>query len=72
MKLGELNENCGKCKVINCCGEPFSEVCLCENIKLQDIEEDDYLFYRKIKDNILMKFIKVKPSAITLYSNDNG
>lgn len=52
MKLGLLNENCGRCKIISCCGEPFSEVCLCANEKLQNVEEDDYLnFYNECFEN---------------------
>lgn len=43
MKLMELDMHCGKCKVIDFCGEPYSNVCLCANEVLGNIEEEDYL-----------------------------
>ena len=29
MKIEELDQRCGECEIIDLCGEPFSEVCLC-------------------------------------------
>ena len=43
MKLKELDMRCGECKVIDFCGEPYSDICLCTNEAICDMEEDDYL-----------------------------
>ena len=47
MKLGELEQHCGNCKIIECCGEPWSDIMLCANLKFKDIEESDYMEFYK-------------------------
>lgn len=43
MKIGELDQHCGKCKIVSLCGEPYSDVCLCCNEKLENMQEDEYI-----------------------------
>lgn len=42
MKLGKLEMHCGECSVIELCGEPYEEICLCCNSTLEDMEEETY------------------------------
>lgn len=42
MKIGELEMHCGECSIIELCGEPFEEICLCANSTLRDMEEETY------------------------------
>jgi type II secretory pathway predicted ATPase ExeA len=42
MKIGELDQHCGDCTIIDLCGEPFSEVCLCGRDELKDSDESTY------------------------------
>lgn len=42
MKLRELEMHCGECSLIELCGEPFEEICLCTNSNLKDMEEETY------------------------------
>lgn len=43
MKIGELEQHCGNCKIIQYCAEPFDELCLCGVEALQEMEETDYI-----------------------------
>lgn len=43
MKIGELDQHCGNCKIIDYCAEPFDELCLCTDSRLNDVEEDKYI-----------------------------
>lgn len=49
MKIGELEQHCGNCTIMSLCGEPYSDVCLCANSQLADIDEDAY---KKMADSI--------------------
>ena len=42
MKIGELDQHCGNCSIIEFCGEPFDEVCLCCNSTLEDLTEEEF------------------------------
>lgn len=42
MKIGELDQHCGNCTIIDLCGEPFSEVCLCCREELEEADESTY------------------------------
>ena len=42
MKIGELNMHCGECGILELCGEPFSDICLCRNPNLEEITEEEY------------------------------
>lgn len=43
MKIGELDQYCGNCKIINLCGEPYSEICLCADERLKNVTEEEYI-----------------------------
>lgn len=43
MRIGELDQHCGDCKIIHLCGEPYSDICLCGNPKLENMTEDEYI-----------------------------
>ena len=45
MKIGELNQHCGECRIIELCGEPYSDICLCANPNLESITEEEYIEY---------------------------
>lgn len=42
MKIGELDQQCGNCKVLDYCAEPFDDLCLCTDSRLKDVEEEKY------------------------------
>ena len=43
MKIGELNMHCGECKLIDNCGEPYSDICICTESRFENVEEDKFL-----------------------------
>lgn len=43
MKIGELNMHCGNCKLIDHCGEPYSEIAICTEKRFKDVDEDKFL-----------------------------
>ncbi|WP_024346560.1 hypothetical protein [Lacrimispora indolis] len=43
MKIGLLDQHCGKCKLIDLCGEPYSDVCICGKIAFEEMTEAEYL-----------------------------
>lgn len=47
MKIGELEQHCGECDVVEYCGNPFC-YCLCNDERFSDTEEE---IYRKIAEN---------------------
>lgn len=57
MKIGELQDHCGNCKIISYCTEPFETPHLCTYDELEDVEEETYL---KIADNITEEEIEDK------------
>jgi len=62
MKIGDLNQHCGECKIIDLCGEPYSDICLCCNCELEDMSEEDYL----LRVEIIRKYQKRNWSNKTL------
>lgn len=53
MKICELRQHCGECKVIHLCAEPFSELCLCTDSRFSNIEEEEYIkLAEKTKVNV--------------------
>lgn len=42
LKIGELDQHCGECNLIEYCAEPFDELCLCTDSRLKDVEEKKY------------------------------
>lgn len=57
MRIGELNEHCGKCSLIGYCSEPYCEpqLCMCE--RLEDVEEEKYI---EIADSVTEEEIEDK------------
>ena len=43
MKIGDLDMRCGECKLIDHCGEPFSEIAICSEDRFKDVEEIKFL-----------------------------
>lgn len=43
MKIGELEQRCGNCMLVDLCGEPYSDVCLCCNEDLSELTEKEYI-----------------------------
>lgn len=43
MKIGELDMHCGECKIIEHCDEPYSDVCICDESRFENVEEDTFL-----------------------------
>lgn len=44
MKIGELEQHCGNCSVVEYCAEPFDSRCLCTREELKEVEESTYKF----------------------------
>lgn len=42
MKIGQLDQHCGNCKIIDYCAEPFSDLCLCTIAELAEMQESEY------------------------------
>lgn len=43
MKIGELRQHCGDCSILELCGEPYSEICICYDEVLENITEEEYI-----------------------------
>lgn len=57
MKIGELQDHCGNCKIIDYCTEPFETPHLCIYDELEDVEEETYL---KIADSVTKEEVEDK------------
>lgn len=42
MRIGDLEQHCGNCKIIDFCADPFEDLCLCTDSRLAEIEEIEY------------------------------
>ena len=42
MKIGELQDRCGSCKLIDYCTEPYETPHLCAYEELEDMDEETY------------------------------
>lgn len=51
MKIGELKMRCGECGLIDHCDEPFSEVAICTENRLSNIDEE--IFYQYLETSTL-------------------
>lgn len=49
MKIGQLEQHCGNCPLIDFCAEPFEELCLCTDSRLENVDID---IYQKLAANI--------------------
>jgi len=60
MKIGEMEQHCGECKLIDYCGNPYQELCLCCDSRFENMEVDEYISLaetaegskEKIADNV--------------------
>lgn len=43
MKIGELDQHCGNCSIIDYCAKPFDDLCLCTDNRLAEVEEERYI-----------------------------
>lgn len=43
MKIGDLDMHCGDCKIIDYCGDPYSEICICREQRFKNIEEARFI-----------------------------
>lgn len=57
MKIGELQDRCGNCRLIDYCAEPFETPHLCVYEELEDVDEETYI---QIVENITEDEIKDK------------
>lgn len=57
MKIGELNEHCGNCSLLEYCTEPFESPELCAYEELADVDETEY---RRIAEGVTQEEIKDK------------
>lgn len=57
MKIGELNEHCGNCKLIDFCTEPYETPKLCVYEELADVEQEEY---KRIAESITEEEIEYK------------
>lgn len=35
--------HCGECNIIDYCGEPFSDICICGERRFEDIDEAEFI-----------------------------
>ena len=59
MKIGELQDHCGNCKLIDYCTEPYETPHLCAYEELEDVDEETYL---QIAENVSKEEIEGKLS----------
>ena len=57
MKIGELQDRCGNCKLIDYCTEPYETPHLCASEGLKNMDEETY---RQIAESITEEEIKEK------------
>lgn len=57
MKIGELQDHCGNCRILSYCTEPFESPYLCAYEELKDVEEETYI---QIAENITEEEIQDK------------
>ncbi len=57
MKIGELNEHCGNCELLDLCTEPYETPQLCVYEELADVEEAEY---KRIAESVTEKEIEDK------------
>jgi hypothetical protein len=57
MKIGELNMKCGECALIDHCGEPYSEICICSEKRFEEVNEETFL---KLIENSTKKSKKAR------------
>lgn len=70
MEIGKLNMHCGICSLIDYCGEPYSDICICSESRFKNVEEDIFLKLietskkknKKSKINDVYKRLKIKQS----------
>lgn len=43
MRIGELNENCGECRLFYLCGVSGNDISLCNNPKLANMLVEEYV-----------------------------
>ena len=43
LKIGELNMQCGECKLIDHCDEPFSDIKICCEDRFKEVDENRFL-----------------------------
>ncbi|APU60216.1 hypothetical protein [Clostridium botulinum] len=43
MKIGELEMHCGNCKIIDHCGETYSDICICTESRFKNVDETKFL-----------------------------
>lgn len=43
MKIGQLDMHCGNCEIIDHCGEPYSDICICVESRFKDVDEETFL-----------------------------
>ncbi len=57
MKIGELQDHCGNCNLIDYCTEPYETPHLCVYEELEDVDEETY---RQIAESVTEEEIKDK------------
>ena len=43
MKIGELDQHCGECAVMGYCADPYENLCLCTDSRLENVDEERYI-----------------------------
>ena len=62
MRIGELDQHCGNCKILQYCAEPFDELCVCTREALEDMEEEEYI---RQAEEIRRRWTKIKRPNIS-------
>lgn len=80
MKIGQLDLHCGNCKIIDHCGEPYSDICICSESRFENVEEDTFLKLietstkksKKARINDVYKRLKNSVNGLTVYFDGDG
>ncbi len=43
MKIGEMNDHCGDCDLIDYCGEPYQKPYLCKDNRFNGMKVEEYI-----------------------------
>ena len=64
MKIKDLGMKCGECVLIEYCDEPFSDVCICGEERLQETKVEELLGYLTTSEVINRDTEEEKQSVI--------
>lgn len=65
MKIGDLKQHCGNCRLIEFCGDPFY-YCLCMDERFKNVTDEKY---NEIAEKISMEGFEPHPPCVNCINN---